>query len=83
MSFCFLFSVVQILQLGFKRTNKTSLNQCLSARRAKNKEMPYRYVVMYIDGTCLARKETRRLLGFCRTRTEVGELFLLLLNLEV
>ena len=65
------------LQLGLEREGEKSLNQWLSAR-VKNKEMSLQVRIMYHDGLVLVRKKTRKLFGFGRTRTKVGERLLLL-----
>ena len=78
MSFYFLFSVVKSLQVGFKANERNVVEPVIVCRSLKNKEVTSGARSCISMGLVLVRKETRRQFGFCRARTAVGELFLLL-----
>ena len=77
MSFCLLFSVVQSLQVGFKANERHVVKPVIVCRSEEQRGDVTGARSCISMGLVLVRKETRRQFGFCRTRTEVGELFLL------
>ena len=82
--FCFLFSVVQSIQVGFKANERNVVKPVIVCKNEEQRDAVTDAWSCISMGLVLVRKETinRRLFGFCRTRTEVGELLLLLLNFK-
>ena len=83
MSFCFPISVVYSLQVGFKANERNIVKPVIVCKSEEQRDAVTGDAVTgawscVLMGLVLVRKETRRLFGFCGTRTEVGELFMLL-----
>ena len=76
-SFCFLFSVVWSLQLGFKANERNVVKPVIVCNSEEQRDV-VQVRVMRPGKLVWSVKRLGRLFGFGRTRTEVGKLFLLL-----
>ena len=56
MSFCFLFSVVESLQVGFKANEHNVVKPVIVCRSEEQRDDVNRCVVMYLDGTCFGQE---------------------------
>ena len=56
MSFCFLFSVVESLQVGFKANERNVVKPVIVCRSEEQRDDVNSCVVMYLDGTCFGQE---------------------------
>ena len=56
MSFCFLFCVVESLQVGVKANERNIVKPAIVCRSEEQRNDVNRYVVMYLDVTCFGQE---------------------------